>query len=93
MPSKQVLNRQIQVLENALIELSKAHNKIVNDINIKIRCEDCRKVMIEHVNQRNREFDKLSAMILGEFTHIDYSAEPYNLFPKNLNENKEESNE
>jgi hypothetical protein len=88
MPNKAILNRQIQILEQSLRELTKAHNQIVNDINKKVRCEDCKKVMIEHAKKKRREFNKLSATLLGTIAAMggtDYSAEPYKLFEKDDN--------
>ena len=82
MASKQVLNRQVQVLETALKELRKAHNNLVNEINTKTQCEDCRKVKVARDRQGRKKFDMLSASLLGAFTHTDYSAEPYKLFSK-----------
>jgi len=82
MPSKQVLNRQVQVLEDALIKLTKVHNNIINDINKKVRCEECRNVMIEHTKQESRKFNFISSSLLSVFNHVDYSASPYNLFKK-----------
>lgn len=84
MANKAVLNRQIQVLENSLIELRKHNNKTIDDINNKIRCPECKKVMIEYAKKRKRQYDMLSATLLGAFTPTDYSAEPYKLFEKEM---------
>lgn len=86
MPSKQVLNRQVQILENALMELRKVHNNIIREINEKTHCEECKKIKVEIAKKRRRKFDMYSAALLGIYTHTDYSDEPYNLFPKNLKE-------
>lgn len=82
MASKQVLNRQIQVLEQSLIELTKAHNEIIRDINNKVFCDDCKKAKIEYVKKRDREFNILTATLLGRITNVDYSSSPYNIFNK-----------
>ena len=82
MANKAILNRQIQVLEGALMELRKAHNNIIAEINVKTQCEDCRKAKVERARQGRKKFDMMSASLLGAFTHTDYSAEPYKLFTK-----------
>lgn len=82
MSSKQVLNRQVQILENALKDLTKAHNKIIDDINKNTRCKECAKVKVEYAKRKNRDFNILTATLLRAFTHTDYSEEPYKLFEK-----------
>lgn len=80
--NKAVLNRQIQVLENALIELRKLHNRTIDDINKYVKCEECKKVQIEYAKKRRKQFNRLSASLLGIFPQVDYSKAPYNLFDK-----------
>jgi len=70
--NKAILNRKIQVLENSLKELTKAHNQIINDINKKVRCEECRKVMIQHAKEKEKEWQSLYKNILGAFAPTKY---------------------
>lgn len=78
--NKAVLNRRIQVLEQALIKLNKAHNNIINDINKNIRCKECKKVMVEHAKREKARWNRLKASLLGAIAPIDYSAHPEKLF-------------
>ena len=78
--NKAILNRKIQVLENALKDLRTLHNRTIDDIKKNVRCPECRKVMFAHAKKRNREWLKLQATLLGAFTPTDYSQEPHKLF-------------
>ena len=82
--NKAELNRKIQVLEIALEKLTKTHNDIVQEINGKVHCEECRKAKIAHAKKRKKDFNMLSAMLLGAIPQPDYSAEPHKLFEKEL---------
>lgn len=85
---KAKLNRKIQVLESALEDLTKAHNRIVDDINERVQCEECRKVKVEYAKTKKVKFAQLYATLLGAFTPTDYSQEPHKLFEDEVLDNE-----
>ena len=68
------------MLEDANKKLLRAHNQIINDINEKVHCDECRKRKIAHAKKQKRKFSLLYASLLGAYTHNDYSAHPEKLF-------------